>query len=248
MRRCFIAVLGAALLPAFAPAQSLRSSPHSLRTADGKPDLNGYWNLPYTPNMAKELGELPFTAEGKAAYGKIGSAYDPTGFCMFPGVPRITNSPFPMRIVQTPDAVVFLYEYMTTFRAVPLQVTEHSKDPNPTFMGESIGTWDGDTLVVDTIGLNTRTWLDTAGHPHSDALHVIERYRLTDASDIAYEVTVDDPKMYTHPWTNHRVLDRLKPGDHLMEYSCEENNKDRDEGHIRPGPTVVPFNSPSGQK
>ena len=90
------------------------------RTADGKPDLNGSWNLPYTPNMAKDIGELPFTAEGKAAYGKINTAYDPTGFCLFPGVPRINNSPFPMRVVQSADSVVFLYEYMTTFRAVPL--------------------------------------------------------------------------------------------------------------------------------
>jgi hypothetical protein len=123
-------------------------------------------------------------------------------------------------------------------------VREHSKNPDRTFMGESIGRWDGDALVIDTIGFNDRTWLDTAGHPHSDALHVTERYQLTDANHIAYDVTVDDAKMYTRPWSNHRVLDRLKPGDRLMEYSCEENNKDRDEGHLRPGPTVVPFSQP----
>ena len=92
-------------------------------------------------------------------------------------------------------------------------------------MGESIGKWDGDALVIDTVGFNDRTWLDTAGHPHSDVLHVTERYQLTDANHIAYDVTVDDPKMYTKPWSNHRVLDRLKPGDHLMEYSCDENNQ-----------------------
>lgn len=221
------------------------------RTADGKPDLNGSWNLPYTPNMAKEIGELPFTEAGRAAYGKVSTAYDPTGFCLFPGVPRINNSPFPMRIVQTPDSIVFLYEYMTTFRAVPLGVREHSKNLQPTFMGESIAWWekeaDKDALVVDTVGLNDRTWLDTAGHPHSDVLHVTERYQLTDSNHIAYEVTVDDSKMYTRPWSNHRVLDRLKPGDHLMEYSCEENNKDRDEGHLRPGATVVPLGTVGGQ-
>jgi len=215
--------------------------------SDGKPDLNGSWNLPYTPNMAKEIGELPFTEAGKAAYAKVNTAYDPTGFCLFPGVPRINNSPFPMRIVQTADSIVFLYEYMTTYRAVPLGVREHSKNAQPTFLGDSIGWWDGDALVVDTVALNDRTWLDTAGHPHSDALHVTERYRLTDEKHIAYEVTVDDPKIYTRPWTNHRVLDRLKPGDHLMEYSCEENNKDRDEGHLRPGPTVAPFGTVGGQ-
>lgn len=234
MRCSWLLAIGTAALCAGAEAQIPRM-------AGGKPDLNGSWNLPYTPNMAKGIGELPFTAEGKAAYSKINSAYDPTGFCLFPGVPRINNSPFPMRVVQTPDSVIFLYEYMTTYRAVALNA-EHSKNPEPTFLGESVAKWDGDALVVDTIGLNDRTWLDTAGHPHSEALHVIERYQLTDANHIAYEVTVDDPKMYTHPWSNHRVLDRLKPGDHLMEYSCEENNKDRDEGHLRPGPTVVPFN------
>lgn len=120
------------------------------RTSDGKPDLNGSWNLPYTPNMAKGIGELPFSAEGKAAYAKVSTKYDPTGFCMFPGVPRINNSPFPMRIVEAPESVVFLYEYMTTFRAVPLGTLEHSKNPEPTFMGESIGQWDGDALVIDT--------------------------------------------------------------------------------------------------
>jgi hypothetical protein len=235
MRICRVAIVGGWLFAFGALAQIPR-------TADGKPDFNGSWNLPYTPNMAKDIGELPFTAEGKAAYSKVNTAYDPTGLCLFPGVPRINNSPFPMRIVETPDSVIFLYEYMTTFRAVPMNVREHSKNPQPTFLGESIGKWDGDALVVDTIGFNDRTWLDTAGHPHSDALHVTERYQLMDANHIAYDVTVDDAKIYTRAWSNHRVLDRLKPGDHLMEYSCEENNKDRDEGHLRPGPTVVPFN------
>ncbi|MGA2215261.1 MAG: hypothetical protein ABSH31_18455 [Bryobacteraceae bacterium] len=241
MRIGLIAFVGAALVGFGASAQTPRA-------AAGKPDLSGYWNLPYTPNMAKEIGELPFTPAGKAVYEKINTMYDPTGFCLFPGVPRITNSPFPMRVVQTRESVVFLYEYMTTFRAVPLDVPEHSKNLDPTFMGESIGNWDGDTLVVDAVGFNDRTWLDTAGHPHSDVLHVTERYRLTDANHIAYEVTVDDAKMYTRPWSNHRVITRLKPGDRLMEYSCDENNRDRDQGHLRPGATVVPFNPPVSQR
>jgi hypothetical protein len=239
MQRSWLLAIGLAALCARGEAQIPRM-------ADGKPDLNGSWNLPYTPNMAKGMGELPFTPQGQAAYSKINSTYDPTGFCLFPGVPRINNSPFPMRIVETADAVTFLYEYMTTFRAVPLNAG-HSKSPEPTFFGESVAKWEGDALVVDTIGLNDRTWLDTAGHPHSEALHVIERYRMTGANQIAYDVTVDDPKMYTHAWSNHRELDRLKPGDHLMEYSCEENNKDRDEGHLRPGATVTPVGTLGSQ-
>src|ERR1700722_905836 len=149
MRTSLIALVGVALAGIGAFAQV-------------KPDLNGSWNLPYTPNMAKDIGELPFTAEGKAAYSKINTAYDPTGFCLLPGVPRMNNSPFPMRMIQTRDSVVFLYEYMTTFRAIPLDGREHSKKIDPTFMGESIGKWDGDALVIDTVGFNDRTWLDTA--------------------------------------------------------------------------------------
>src|ERR1700722_10651715 len=152
MRAGLIALVGVALAGVGAFAQ-------------GQPDLSGYWNLPYTPNMAKDIGELPFTPAGKAVYEKINTAYDPTGFCLYPGVPRINNSPFPMRVVETPESVVFLYEYMTTFRSVQLNVREHSKKIEPTFMGESIGSWDGDTLVIDTVGFNDRTWLDTAGAP-----------------------------------------------------------------------------------
>jgi hypothetical protein len=240
MRTRWIVLVATTLIAACAQAQT--EAPTIPRTSDGKPDLSGYWNLPYVPNMAKGIGELPFTPQGKAVYDKIETKYDPTGFCLYPGVPRITNSPFPMQIVQTPSTVALLYEYMTTFRAIPIGVHEHSKKADPTFMGESIGWWDGDTLVIDTIGLNDRTWLDTAGHPHSEALHVIERYQLKDANHIAFDVTVDDPKMYTKPWSNHREVARLKPGDKLMEYSCDENNRDRDQGHLRPGPTVVPFN------
>jgi hypothetical protein len=240
MRIGFVVILGAALMAVPAPAQA--NPPAIPQTADGKPDFSGFWNVPYTPNMAKGIGELPFTPAGKAVYDNINTKYDPTGFCLFPGVPRINNSPFPMQIVQTPTHIVFLYEYMTMFRSVPMYMREHSKNPDPTFMGESIGYWDKDALVVDTVGLNDRTWLDTAGHPHSDALHVIERYQMTDTNHIAYDVTIDDAQMYTKPWSNHRVLDRLKPGDKLMEYSCDENNLDRDQGHLKPGPTVVPFN------
>jgi hypothetical protein len=98
-----------------------------------------------------------------------------------------------------------------------------------------VGHWDGDTLVVDTVNFNGRTRLDTIGHPHSDALHVIERFTRTDATHIAYEVTIDDPKIFTKPWTNQRTF-TLRPDWEIMEYSCEENNKDLYEGHLKPPP------------
>ena len=105
----------------------------------------------------------------------------------------------------------------TDGRAVP-------RDPNPQWFGTSIGRWDGDTLVIETRGFNGWTRLDTIGHPHSDQLHLTQTFRRTDADRIAYTVTVDDPVIYTKPWKNERVLTRQKG--ELIEYSCEENNKD----------------------
>jgi hypothetical protein len=99
-------------------------------------------------------------------------------------------------------------------------------------MGNTIGHWEGDTLVVDSIGFNDKTRLDTLGHPHSDQLHVIQRFSRADPMHLAYEVTVDDPKAYTKPWTNKRVF-TLKPKWELMEYSCEENNKEINEGLVK---------------
>jgi hypothetical protein len=102
-----------------------------------------------------------------------------------------------------------------------------------TWFGHSVGHWDGDTLVVDTVGFNGRTRLDTVGHPHSDQLHLIERYTLADPQHIAYEMTIDDPKTCTRPCKNTRTFTRMKPGEELIEYSCEENNRDFTEGHIK---------------
>ncbi|HJT89655.1 MAG TPA: hypothetical protein VJ732_17420, partial [Bryobacteraceae bacterium] len=119
---------------------------------------------------------------------------------------------------------------------IPLDGRKHNGDPNPTFFGESVGRWDGDTLVVDVIGFNDKSWLDAAGNPHSDALHLIERYRLTDPRHLEYEVTVDDPKIYTRPWKSTMIFTR-KPEWELLEYSCDENNKDRDQHHFQPGPS-----------
>ena len=123
-----------------------------------------------------------------------------------------------------------MFEQSTWFHVVPFK-TEHSKDPNPTWFGESIARWDGDTLVVDTVGFNGFTRLDTKGNPHSDQLHLVQTFRRTDAGHIAYSVTIDDPVYYTKPWTNERMF-TLTNGD-LLEYSCEENNRSLWEGRIK---------------
>ena len=195
------------------------------RMPDGKPDLTGVWDIPYVADMSKSIGPLPFTPWGEANF----KAYDPSKFdytahCLPAGLTRQMNTPMPLEIFQLPNRVAILWEAWNTFVVIPLN-RDHPKDPDPTWMGNSVGHWEGDTLVVDSIGFNDRTRLDTIGHPHSDELHVIQRFTRTDPMHIGYEVTVDDPKAYTHPWTNKRVF-TLKPKWELMEYSCEENNKE----------------------
>lgn len=242
----FAGVLCVIALPAFGqtgrPAQNSKQIP---RTADGKPDFNGFFNIPYVPNMAAggrpatgavdavvPNGEksIPYTEAGKSAYANHDAKDDPTSNCWLPGVPRIMQSPYPAQFVQNANYVVILLEYMHTFRSIPLNGRPHPESMEPAFMGDSTGHWDGDDLVVDTRGLKGPpwTWLDTAGHQHSDQLHVIEHFRRTPDA-IEYEYTVDDPVMYAKPWTLKRTLTPLQvtPGlPELLEYSCSENNQD----------------------
>lgn len=202
--------------------------PHTL---DGKPDLSGVWEIPYVADMSKGIGELPFTQWGEENFKSYDAAkFDYTGHCLPAGLTRQMNTPMPMEIFQEPKRVAFLFEAWNTFVVVPTDGRGHPQKLDATWMGNSVGHWEGDTLVVDSTGFNDKTRLDTIGHPHSEQLHVIQKLRRTDASHIDYEVTVDDPIAYTKPWTNKRVF-TLKPTWELMEYSCEENNKDINEHH-----------------
>ena len=150
---------------------------------------------------------------------------DPTALCLPPGVPRsVMLGLFPQKIVQTPKEIVVLYEYMHTFRMIPLNA-KHPDDVLPSYMGDSVGHWQGDTLVVDVIGFNDRTWLAGTGTFHSEALHVTERYTRVDRDRIDYEVTMDDPKVFTKPWTLRSNL-MLREGTRVQEYVCAENNLD----------------------
>jgi hypothetical protein len=228
------------LTPKAAPAAPSGPAP---RTPDGKPDLSGLWQRPYVPDMTKtnrdksQMGmpELPFTEAGLKAWKSYDAANgDYTGTCLPFGLMRSMNSPDPMQIMQSPTYVALLYEQNTWFHIIPIDKAHH-EGATPTWFGDSVGHWDGDTLVVDTVNFNGRTRLDTIGHPHSDALHVIERFTRTDATHIGYEVTIDDPKTFTKTWTNKRIF-TLRPDWEIMEYSCEENNKDFYEGHIKAPP------------
>ena len=156
---------------------------------------------------------------------------DTDGIACLPPGPKAGISgggPYPMKIVQTPNLVAILYEYHTIFRQIFTDGRALPQDPNPTWMGYSGGHWDGDTLVVTTAGYNDRTSLDLAGHPHTEALRLTERYHRRDAGHLDLQVTFDDPKAYTRPWTLPIEFDLIPDGD-LIEYVCEN---ERDKAHL----------------
>ena len=194
------------------------------KMSNGKPDLSGMWMF-----QRGRGAEGPYKAEilpKVRALAKDNSA-DPGVNCFLLGTPRVTSYPFPFKIVQSPKEVIILYEAMRTFRDIPTDGRGHSRLPENTFMGESIGHWEGDTLVVDTVGFNDKTWLAGAGSIHSEDLHVVERYSPTADGRIHYEAVAEDPKMLTQPW---KVFDGLfnaaVGGDMISEYECIEGNRD----------------------
>ena len=139
---------------------------------------------------------------------------------------RVVRDPYPSKILQMPNLVVILFEgNLHSFRQIFLDRKEHPKDLDPTWWGDSIGHWEGDQLVVDTVGFNGKTWLDLAGHPASDQLHVIERYSRPDLGHLKWEITIEDPVMYTRPWKVTEITPLLAKGD-LIEYVCTENERD----------------------
>ena len=152
---------------------------------------------------------------------------DPTSRCLPAGMPRsVMLGLFPQQIVQTPTQIVILYEYMSTFRVIPLDAG-HPDDILPSYMGNSVAHWNGDTLVVDIIGFNDKTWLAGTGTFHSDALHIVERYTRVSKDRIDYEATMEDPNALTKPWVLQSSL-MLREGTRLQEYVCAENNLDPD--------------------
>ena len=205
------------------------------RLPDGKPDLGGIWLVPglkYLINIAADLKEVPFQPWAEAEYKKrmdTKGKDDPNNFCLPSGIPEKDAVTSPWKIVQTPGLILILYESRTIYRQIFMDGRPLPTDPNPTWQGYSVGHWDGDTLVVETAGTNGKAWLDTNGHPVTDALKVTERFHRRDFGHMDLEITIDDPKAYTKPWT---ITENpvLQPDDELLEYICEENN--RDVGHF----------------
>ena len=199
------------------------------RTPDGKVDFSGIWTpdrkFIYDINDALKPGEtLPIQDWALKVTLERLSKDDPEALCLPAGVPR--QAPYPWRILQTPTHMFFLFEgNIHSYRQIFMDGRPHPADPNPTWYGHSVAKWEGDTLVVDSVGFNDRFWFDFAGHPHTEKLHTIERYTRTDFGTLKEDVTIDDPGAYTRPFTLH-ASHRLVPGDEIMEYICQENQKD----------------------
>ncbi len=219
-----------------APAQQIKLP----RTADGKPNLQGIWqargraayDLEY--HAAKvgmppgkgvvEGGTIPY--QPWAAAKKIQNftsrqTADPVGKCYFPGVPRIMYMEFPFQIFQTPEHVAITFEWSQVYRLIYTDGKPAPHEGIDSWMGDSRGHWDGDTLVVEVKGQNDKTWFDMAGDFHSDALLVTERFTLLDADTIRYEATIQDPKVFTKTWKISMPLERQKNVDRILEYQCQ---------------------------
>jgi hypothetical protein len=218
------------------------------RASDGKPDLSGVWNLDESPippgsppgvglgtrtplhfndivaSMKPEDVQMEPWAEASLKEHMENPASDPEGFCQPIGEPSMGAAPTPRKIVQTPRVIFVLYEGMD-FRQIFLDGHKVAPDAEPRYMGYSSGRWEGDTLVVETVGLNERSWLDRKGHPHSDALRITERFRRRDVGHLEVDVTLTDAKAYRRPIVYKLTL-TLMPDDDLFEYFCTENEKD----------------------
>jgi hypothetical protein len=200
------------------------------RTMDGKPDLQGIWMTrnaaAFDVSEVAEGHQIPYLPDALEREQK-GDRVDPIAHCSMPGVPRVTYMPFPFQILQRPGYVVFLFEYQHNHRIVPTAPRAHLEDID-FYLGDSVGRWEGDTLVIDVTNLSDKTWLDSARHTHSDALHVVERYTRTGPDVISYQATIEDPKTYSRPWTISMPLHRMtEPGFELREQECVEGDGGR---------------------
>jgi hypothetical protein len=235
-----MAVISLAPIPVAGQARAADPQAYSPpRTPDGKPDLQGVWQVLNTAawdiqDHPARLGvpagqgvvegnEIPYqswaAAKKKENFENRLTA-DPVTKCYLPGVPRITYMPYPFQIFQTGTTTVIIYEYVHAVRTIYMD-REHLPGHLDFWLGVSRGRWDGDTLVVDAIDFNDQTWLDAAGNFHSEALHVVERYRRTGPDHIAYEVTIEDPKVFTRPWKMSMTLYRRQEKNaQILDYEC----------------------------
>ena len=245
-----IIALRLAVMPTASEAQAQAQAYEAPRTADGKANLNGIWQALNTANWdlqehaarpgqvlalgaigavpaglgvveGDEIPYMPAAAAKKKENFENRLATDPEIKCYLPGVPRATYMPYPFQVVQTPKHILMVYEYAGATRTIYMDKAPPS--PADSWMGHSVGHWDGDTLVVDVTSLNDQTWFDRAGNFHSDALHVVERYTPLSADALTYDVTIEDPKVFSRPWKISMPLYRhVEKNAQLLEYKCPE--------------------------
>jgi hypothetical protein len=231
------------------------------RTPDGRPDLNGIWQAMNTANwdiQDHEARQGPAVALGAAFSVPAGQSVvegndipyqpwaaarkkenrenwlklDPEIKCFMPGVPRANYMPFPFQITQSPSHVMMAYEFADSGRTIYME--KGPGNPIDTWMGYSVGRWEGDTLVVDVSSFNDQTWFDRAGNFHSEALHVVERYTRTGPDMLRYEATIEDPKVFTRAWKMSMPLYRRAEANvQLLEYKCVEFAEEVMYGHLR---------------
>ena len=237
MRASMVVVLMCVL---WTPAFGQTAASPMPRSADGKPDLSGIWQTmnaaafnveDHSASMGVPAGQgvveggtipyLPAALAKRNENFKARATADPEAKCYLLGVPRIMYSGFPFQIVQTREQIAMLFEWAHATRFVHTNGSQHPPGHIDWWMGDSRGSWEGDTLVVDAVHFNPDTWLDRAGNHHSEALHVVERYTPIDRDHIRYEVTLDDAKTFARPWTMRMILyRRVEPNAQLLEYEC----------------------------
>lgn len=238
---CAAALLGAAALLAHPQTQNqTQTAAPAHKTPPARAaDFTGVWypssvntfNFIWTDAQGRELKELPLTAWGRQKmqeHHPIGGQYtaltsnDPDFACLPPGVPMIYTHAFPMEILEVPGRVIMFFEYGHYVRQIFTDGRSHSSDLGPTWMGDSLARWEGDTLVTDANGFNDKTWLDVTGHPHSEEMHIVERIHRPDHNTLLIDITLDDPKAYTMPLKAQRKY-ILKPGWNISEFICEDD-------------------------
>ena len=246
------------------PASAQTAEYRAPRGPDGNPDLNGLWQAlnsahwdvePHGagPSVVRDLGALsavpaglgvvvddaiPYTADALAQRDENRAnrlRRDPAIKCYLPGVPRGMYMPFPVQILQSQQHIMILHEFAGAVRTVYMD--DHVPAPADSWMGWSNGHWEGETLVIDTTGFNGMTWFDRSGNFHSEALHVVERLTRRSPETLTYEVTIEDPNVFTRPWTMRMPMyRRVEEHAQLLEFRCVEFVEDLIYGHLRKQP------------
>ncbi len=231
------------------------------RTADGRPDLQGIWQVRNRASYnledhaawygmppgrsVVEGGRIPYRSaavEQRDANLRNRETADPLSQCYMPGVPRIMYMEHPFQIFQTADYIAMTFEWSLVHRLIYTNGEPQRYSGLEFWMGDSRGRWEGDTLVVDVTDHNNRTWFDMSGNFHSEAMRLVERYTMLDPDTIEYEVTIEDPEVFTQPWTIRMPIYRHKDMDRVLEYHCQAETEEangafeRDERTWYPGP------------